>query len=83
MMNTTTINTRDEAAQSKHAAQHPVSYRMSDSSASAYDVALKEPYNSVMSEQALWRAVIAQALMDASSNSKKQENLQAKEEALI
>ncbi len=42
-----------------------------------------EPYNGVAAEQATWRAVIVQALMDAASNSKKKENLQAKEEALV
>lgn len=48
-----------------------------------YDPSLAEPYNMVASEQAVWRAVIVQALMDASSNSKKQENLQSKQEALV
>lgn len=48
-----------------------------------YDPSLAEPHNGVAHEQALWRAVIVQALMDASSNSKKKENLQSKEEALV
>jgi hypothetical protein len=50
---------------------------------SAYDTSLHEPYNHSAEEQAVWRAVIVQALMDASSNSAKKENIQAKEEALI
>jgi hypothetical protein len=48
-----------------------------------YDPTLGEPYNSVACEQAAWRAVIVQALMDASSNSRKKENIQWKEEALV
>ena len=52
-------------------------------SRSRYDPTLGEPYNSVATEQAAWRAVIVQALMDASSNSKKKENIQWKEEALV
>lgn len=48
-----------------------------------YDPSLAEPYNATASEQAVWRAVIVQALMDASSNSKKQENIQSKQEALV
>lgn len=55
----------------------------SSRSISRYDPSLGEPYNMVASEQAIWRAVIVQTLMDASSNSKKKENLQWKEEALI
>lgn len=48
-----------------------------------YDPTLGEPYNNVACEQATWRSVIVQALMDASSNSRKKENLQWKEEALV
>ena len=48
-----------------------------------YDPLIVEPHNYSGSEQGVWRAVIVQALMDASSNSAKKENLQAKEEALV
>jgi hypothetical protein len=48
-----------------------------------YDPSIVEPYNYSGSEQGIWRAVIVQALMDASSNSAKKENLQAKQEALV
>jgi hypothetical protein len=48
-----------------------------------YDPLLSEPYNHSLYEQGMWRAVIVQALMDASSNSAKKENLQAKQEALV
>ncbi len=48
-----------------------------------YDPSLAEPHNPVESEEGIWRSVIVQALMDASSNSRKKENLQWKEEALI
>lgn len=41
------------------------------------------PYNMSAGEQAMWRAVIVQALMDASSLSKKPENLQHKHDALV
>lgn len=41
------------------------------------------PYNISAGEQAMWRAVIVQALMDASSLSKKPENLQHKRDALV
>ena len=51
--------------------------------ASTYDPILVEPYNAVAREQALWRAVIVQALMDAASGSKKKENIQAREEARV
>lgn len=72
-------------ADSKGAASTDSSPSSSSSVASSshYDPSLGEPYNAVAHEQALWRAVIVQALMDASSNSKKKENIQAKEEALI
>jgi hypothetical protein len=46
---------------------------ISSSRSSRYDPTLGEPYNMVASEQAIWRAVIVQTLMDASSNSKKKE----------
>ena len=42
-----------------------------------------QPYNTARREQALWRAVIVQALMDASCGSKKQEAQQAKQEAIV
>ena len=48
-----------------------------------YDPSLVEPYNYSDCEQGVWRAVIVQALMDASSNSAKKENIQVKEEALV
>lgn len=48
-----------------------------------YDPMIIEPHNPVQSEEGIWRSVIVQALMDASSNSAKKENLQWKEEALI
>ena len=48
-----------------------------------YDPTIAETHNPVDSEQAVWRSVIVQALMDASSNSRKKENLQWKEEALV
>ena len=48
-----------------------------------YDPTIIEPHNPVESEEGIWRSVIVQALMDASSNSRKKENLQWKEEALI
>lgn len=41
------------------------------------------PYNHTAGEQALWRAVIVQALMDAASLSHKAENLNHRREALI
>ncbi len=41
------------------------------------------PYNPSRNEQAMWRAVIVQALMDAACGSKKQEAQQARTEALI
>ncbi len=44
---------------------------------------LDAPYNPVVSQQALWRAVIVQALMDAACGSKKYEAIQARQEALI
>ncbi len=53
------------------------------SSQNKYDPLLVEPYNYSDCEQGVWRAVIVQALMDASSNSAKKESLQAKEEALV
>ncbi len=40
-------------------------------------------YDYAAGEQAVWRSVIMQALIDAASNSKKKENMQWKEEALI
>lgn len=42
-----------------------------------------EPYNFVRGEVALWRAVITQALMDASNGSKKAEAVYDKQQALI
>ena len=50
---------------------------------SPYDPSLIEPHNPAAKEQSVWRAVIVQALMDASSNSEKTENLQSKHDALI
>lgn len=40
-------------------------------------------YIVVQGERAVWRAVIVQALMDAACQSKKQENIQARNESLI
>lgn len=42
-----------------------------------------EPANPVQQEQAMWRAVIVQALMDAACGSQKYEAQQARNEALI
>lgn len=42
-----------------------------------------EAFNPVHAEQALWRAVIVQALMDAASGSDKYEAAQARNEAVI
>ena len=42
-----------------------------------------EPYNAVGQEQAMWRAVVVQALMDAACGSQKYEAAQARNEALI
>lgn len=50
---------------------------------SVCDPILITPTNYAATEQSIWRAVLVQALMDASSNSKKKENIQWKEEALI
>ena len=51
---------------------------------SSHDAYASEgPPHSAAGEQSLWRAVIVQALMDASSLSKKPENRQHKKEALI
>lgn len=41
------------------------------------------PLNTAAGEQSMWRAVIVQALMDASSLSKKPENMQYRKDALI
>ncbi|MFO1241901.1 MAG: hypothetical protein U1E36_01660 [Rickettsiales bacterium] len=41
------------------------------------------PYNATAGEESMWRAVIVQALMDASSLSRKPENQFHKREALI
>jgi hypothetical protein len=43
----------------------------------------EEPMNPVHQEQAMWKAVIVQALMDAACGSTKYEAAQAREEALI
>jgi hypothetical protein len=42
-----------------------------------------EPYDPVQGERAVWRAVIVQALMDASCQSAKKESQQAREESLV
>lgn len=42
-----------------------------------------EPFTPVCDEQALWRAVIVQALMDAACGSEKHEAVKARDEALI
>lgn len=42
-----------------------------------------ESFNPVQQEQAMWRAVIVQALMDAACGSRKYEAQQARSEALI
>ncbi len=55
----------------------------SQANVSSYDPSNNEMHNPTASQQSIWRAVIVQALMDASSNSKKTENLQSKREALI
>lgn len=59
------------------------SRKRTSSTQNRYDPSLAEPYNHSDSEQGVWRAVIVQALMDASTNSAKKENLQAKSEALV
>jgi hypothetical protein len=61
----------------------PKSTKITINRANKYDPFATEPYNHSIYEQAMWRAVIVQALMDASSNSAKKENLQAKQEALV
>lgn len=56
---------------------------VSHANISSYDPSLSEAHNPTATHQSIWRAVIVQALMDASTNSKKSENLQSKQDALI
>lgn len=51
--------------------------------AAAQSIEHEDPYNPVHQEQAMWRAVIVQALMDAASTSQKAEALVWKREAEI
>ncbi len=52
-------------------------------SESAHPIDSGEPFCAVAGEQAMWRAVIVQALMDASCGSQKEEILQWKHDAVI
>ena len=63
----------------------PVSVQSSDpnKTAASSDLSYEDPYNPVQQEQAMWRSVIVQALMDASSTSQKAEALIWKREAQI
>jgi hypothetical protein len=61
----------------------PIKTKTTKRCVSVCDPALIVPTNYAATEQSIWRAVLVQALMDASSNSKKKENMQWKEEALI
>ncbi len=66
-----------------HASHNPVGSVDPTSSYMPYTSMNEGPSNPVAQEQALWRAVIVQALMDASCGSQKYEAIQARNEALI
>jgi hypothetical protein len=56
---------------------------MSGRSGATHTDTEQEPFDPVRGERAVWRAVIVQALMDASCQSKKKESQQAREESLV